>query len=79
MQNVSSFGSMMMMIMMMILVVIITTGQTRSYLSTRCSNSLPKHLMWEHSSVKDLKGNLCRRDNRDGSYTRKIQCISSGN
>lgn len=78
MQNVASFGSMMMMTMM-ILVVIITTGQTRSYLPTRCFNFLPKHLMQEHSSVKDIKGNLYRRDNREGSYMRKIQSTSSGN
>lgn len=70
---------MMMMMKMMILVVIITTEQTRSYLPTRCSNFLPKHLMLEHSSVKDLKGNLCKRDNREGSYMRKIQSTSSGN
>lgn len=63
MQNVASFGLMMMMIL-----VVITTGQTRSYLPTRFSNFLPKQLIQEHFKVKDLKGNLYRRDNREGSY-----------
>ena len=81
MQDVASFGSLMMMtvrwllllqiiiVIIIIIIVIIKTGQMGSYLSSRCSNFLPKDLMQEYFSVNDLKGNLYRRDIRESSYT----------